>query len=83
MHYQVKAAAPSPGPSGTEWLPKIRVQEVAAARAEARSVAEQEEFMTADHFKDLFNCVLSAVIDIPGAVDAINRKVAVHEYRRK
>lgn len=83
MNYRMTALAALPEPSGTEWLPGIRVKEVAAAKAEARSVAEQEEFMTADHFKELFNAVLSAVIDIPGAVDAINKRVAVHEYRRK
>ena len=83
MNYRMSALAARPEPSKTDWLPKIRVKEVADSEAEARSVAEKEEFMTADHFKELFNCVLSAVIDIPGAVDAINRKVAVHEYRRR
>ena len=81
MHYSNIVDGSNRAP-GAAWLPKLRLDEIAAATPHAGSVETQSPSMSLDHFKDLLNAVVEAVTPIPGALEAISKRMVIHEYRR-
>ena len=80
MSYRIRHTVTAPEPPVTDWLPKNRAEEVAANQHHGRTAPENR--MDEDEFKTVINEVIEAVTPIPGALEAINKRMKDYERRR-